>query len=131
MMSTTEETPHGGADGIAVGPIDGQEETAPSSSSRVCVENAKLYYQQDALTNAAMKLQYDIFVKQAQKFQQILTTLRQSDLKNSPLGKMSSTSEQSEDEQVDNLLNRRILPEEYVGSSRKIGTTPAIEKQLL
>ena len=78
-----------------------------------------MYYQQDALTNAAMKIQFDIFVRQSQKMQHILKRLEESGLKQKIVASVMSTEAREEDS--DGLLNRRILPEEYSSVHRKLG----------
>ena len=94
--------------------------STPSSSSRPKDSGGKkLYYQQDALTNAAMKMQFDIFVRQSLKSQQILRKLDESGLKQKLVA--SVLSAETRGEESEGLLNRRILPEEYTSVHRKLG----------
>ena len=93
--------------------------TPSSSSSKSSDTRKELYYQQDALTNAAMKIQFDIFARQSQNLQQILTKLSASGLRQQ-LVKAAAIAEAKEEE-FGSLLSRRILPEEYGNINRKLG----------
>ena len=93
--------------------------TPSSSSGPKDSGGKKLYYQQDALTNAAMKMQFDIFVRQSQKLQQILSKLDEKGLKQKLIP--SVLSAETREEESEALLNRRILPEEYTSVHRKLG----------
>ena len=92
--------------------------TPSSSSSKSSDTKKELYYQQDALTNAAMKIQFDIFARQSQNLQQILTKLSASGLRQQLV---KAAIAEAKEEEFGSLLSRRILPEEYGNINRKLG----------